>query len=93
MMKIFLLVPLLVFASLDCLSQKRQEIDSLKYQPLIWSNGLDDKSHAIEDLTHQLAVAKEDTDRALIMAEFCNLYGYLNPDSAMMYGHKALNLA
>jgi two-component system NtrC family sensor kinase len=92
-MKISLIPLLLAFSTLQCFAQNRQEIDSLTYPPLIWSNGLDDKSHAIENLTHQLAIAKQDTSRVLIMGEFCFLYNFSNSDSAVIYGQKELNLA
>jgi two-component system, NtrC family, sensor kinase len=93
MIKIFILIFLFAFTSLHCFAQTRQEIDSLKYQPLIWGNSLDEKSYLIDNLTHQLNISKDDTSRVLIMADFCNEYGNTIPDSAMIYGLGALALA
>ena len=93
MIRILIFTFLFAFTSLHCFAQNRHEIDSLKYKPLIWGNSQDEKSHLIDNLTHQLNISKDDTSRVLIMADFCNEYGNTNPDSAMIYGIKALALA
>jgi two-component system, NtrC family, sensor kinase len=93
MIRIFILTFLFATISLHCFAQTRQEIDSLKYQPLIWGNSQNEKSHLIDNLTHQLNISKDDTSRVLIMADFCNEYGYIIPDSALIYGLRALALA
>lgn len=40
----------------------------------------------IDSLKHELAIAKHDTSRVLIMVELCEMHRILNPDSAQMYG-------
>jgi tetratricopeptide (TPR) repeat protein len=44
-------------------------------------------------LKYQLAIAKDDTTRVLIMADIANAYYTNNPDSLNMYGTQALTLA
>jgi tetratricopeptide (TPR) repeat protein len=47
----------------------------------------------LTNLRHNLSVAKDDTSRVLAMNEFSNYYKFIKPDSALMYGYKALALA
>ena len=44
-------------------------------------------------IKHDLSVASHDTSRVLALAEFCNYYKLKRPDSALIYGYKALTLA
>jgi signal transduction histidine kinase len=44
-------------------------------------------------LRHKLSVAKDDTSRVNVMDEYCNYYKDIKPDSALLYGYKALALA
>ena len=46
----------------------------------------------IDSLKHELAIAKHDTSRVLIMVKLCNMHRILNPDSAQIYGQQALDL-
>jgi hypothetical protein len=50
----------------------------------VWGN-----SHLLDSLKHELAKAKEDTIRVLIMAKLCNLYANSDFDSANLYGQRA----
>ncbi|MEI7585984.1 tetratricopeptide repeat protein [Runella sp.] len=47
----------------------------------------------IDSLKRELSVAKQDTNRVLIMAQLCNFYRSVNPDFAQLYGQSALELA
>ena len=48
----------------------------------------------IDSLKHELAIAKHDTSRVLIMAELCSSYrSYSKPDSAVFFGEKGIALA
>ncbi len=47
----------------------------------------------IDSLKHELAIAKHDTNRVLLMAELATNYQNTNPDSALKYGQQALDLA
>jgi two-component system NtrC family sensor kinase len=51
------------------------------------------QNRQIDSLKRELSVAKQDTGRVLIMAQLCNAYRSVNPDSAQLYGQKALELA
>ena len=46
-----------------------------------------------DSLMRELAMAKEDTTRVLLMADLCYFYRYTNIDSSMFYGQNALALA
>ncbi|HUZ57895.1 MAG TPA: ATP-binding protein [Hanamia sp.] len=51
-------------------------------------------AQTVGQLKHELAIAKQDTSRVLIMAKLCFAYNYsLNPDSALYYGEAAYTLA
>src|SRR5664279_510188 len=92
-MKICILTLLLIFASVHCFTQTKQEIESLKYEPLSWQDDFNENSRLTESFARQLAVANQDTDRALILAEFGFFYNMSNADSAMSYGQQALTLS
>lgn len=47
----------------------------------------------LTNLRHNLSVAKDDTSRVLAMNDFCDYYKSIKPDSALIYGYKALALA
>jgi two-component system NtrC family sensor kinase len=47
----------------------------------------------IDSLKHELSIAKHDTSRVLIMVDLAANYQNTNPDSALMYGQQALDLA
>ena len=46
-----------------------------------------------DSLMHQLALAKDDTIKALVMAELCYFYRYSSTDSSLSYGERALVLS
>jgi signal transduction histidine kinase len=46
-----------------------------------------------DSLKHQLDLAKDDTSKALVMAEICYFFRYSNTDSSLYYGEKALALS
>ena len=46
-----------------------------------------------EDILRGLDTAKQDSSRVLLMAEFSNYYKLNRPDSAVIYGYRALTLA
>ncbi len=50
-------------------------------------------SKDIDSLKHELAIAKHDTSRAYILNLLCWSYRFINPDSAVIYGQKALTLS
>src|ERR1041385_8911439 len=47
----------------------------------------------IDSIRQQLSAAKDDTSRVLIMADLSFAFGFQNPDSALLYGDKAIRLA
>ena len=47
----------------------------------------------IDSLKHQIAIAKHDTNRVLLLVDLVNAYRFLTPDSALVYAEKALYLA
>ncbi|CAN5921903.1 hypothetical protein BH24BAC1_BH24BAC1_33920 [soil metagenome] len=49
--------------------------------------------HQTDSLKHLLSLSKQDTSRVLILAELTEAYRNVRPDSAMLYGQQALNLA
>ena len=51
------------------------------------------QNKATDSLKHELTIAKQDTNRVLIMAALAEKYRLMKPDSAMKYGQKALTLA
>ena len=58
----------------------------------IWS--IANAQSSIKDsLMHELAIAKQDSDRVLILSNIGNYYRPRNADSAMIYGQQALSLA
>jgi len=59
----------------------------------IANNGLAQRQQITDSLKHELAIAKQDTSRVLIMARLCALYRWSNTDSALFYGDRALTLA
>ena len=46
-----------------------------------------------DSLLNELAIARLDSDRVLIMTDLCSYYRSRNTDSSRIYGQKALNLA
>jgi two-component system, NtrC family, sensor kinase len=92
-MKICTITLLLVFASVHCFTQTRQEMENLKNDVLTWKDDSDENSRLIDRFTRQLAVSNQDTDRALILAEFGFFYNLSNTDSAMSYAQRALTLS
>ena len=46
-----------------------------------------------DNLKHELAISKPDTNRVLILVQLINAYKFYTPDSAFFYGQKALELA
>jgi signal transduction histidine kinase len=46
-----------------------------------------------DSLKYQLALAKDDTSKALVMAELCYFFRYSSTDSSLYYGEKALALS
>jgi len=60
---------------------------------LAWSLGLtQDGELSVDNLKHQLSIAKDDTSRILKMAQICHHYGYTNYDSSIVVGQRALEL-
>ena len=51
------------------------------------------QNRAIDSLKHELAIAKVDTSRALIMADIAAYYKFSNPDSSLIYAQQVLTLA
>ena len=47
----------------------------------------------LDSLRHQLAIAKQDTNRVLILVELGVTYQNTNPESTLVYGKQALDLA
>ena len=47
----------------------------------------------VDSLRHELAIAKQDTNRVLILVELAGNYQNTNPDSTLLYGQRALDLA
>ena len=47
----------------------------------------------VDSLKHELAIATQDTSRALILVNLCELYRFSKPDSAMQYIEPAVALA
>jgi len=60
---------------------------------LVWSNGCTQTREAIDNLKHQLAIAKDDTSRIKAQAYLCLLYRLGNTDSSLLYGQQALKSA
>ena len=50
-------------------------------------------SSQIDSLKHELAIAKQDTSRVLLLDELCYVYMETKSDLAKIYGEKALTLA
>jgi two-component system, NtrC family, sensor kinase len=92
-MKICTLTLLLVFTSVHCFTQTRQEMENLKNEALTWKDDFNENSRLIESFTRQLALANQDTDRALIMAEYGFYYNLSDADSALSYAQRALTLS
>jgi hypothetical protein len=92
-MKKCTLILLLVFASVHCLTQTRREIESLKNEALTWKYDSNEYSRLVDRFSRQLAVSNQDTDHALILAEFGFFYNLSNADSAMSYAQRALTLS
>ncbi|HSU29077.1 MAG TPA: ATP-binding protein [Chitinophagaceae bacterium] len=68
----------------------------LMVQLLICSAGFSQLNFGLlqsDSLKHELSIAREDSSRSLIMANLAESYRWSMPDSAMMYGQQALNLA
>jgi two-component system NtrC family sensor kinase len=47
----------------------------------------------IDSIRHQLAIAKNDTGRVLVMSDLSFAFGFYNSDSALIYANKAIELA
>ncbi|RDB07407.1 hypothetical protein DVG78_05235 [Runella aurantiaca] len=60
---------------------------------LISSFGFAQNRQRIDSLKYELAIAKTDTSRVLIMAQLCNGYRPSKPDSAVFFGEKRMALA
>jgi len=60
---------------------------------LLWSEGYTQTREAIDNLKHQLAIAKDDTSRVKALAYLCLLYRLGNTDSSILYGQEALKSA
>ena len=46
-----------------------------------------------DSLKHELSIAKNDTNRVLIMANLVEAYRWSKPDSGILYGQQALSIA
>ena len=57
------------------------------------SIGFSQTRDAIEQLQHQLTIAKEDTNRIKAQIGLCYVYRLGNTDSSLFYGQDALNLS
>ena len=57
------------------------------------SIGFSQTKDAIEDLQHQLTIAREDTNRIKAQIDLCYIYRLGNTDSSLFYGQEALNLS
>ena len=55
-----------------------------------WSIGITQTTEAIDNLLHQLAIAKDDTSRIKAQVSLCLLYRLGNTDSSIYYGQIAL---
>ena len=55
--------------------------------------GFGQSRQEVDSLRHKLAIAKHDTNRVLILVELAGKYQNANPDSALIYGQQALDLA
>jgi two-component system, NtrC family, sensor kinase len=60
---------------------------------LIGRIGLGQNRPEADSLRHELAIAKQDTNRVLILVALAGNYQNVNPDSALRYGQQALDLA
>jgi len=60
---------------------------------LAWGIGFAQTRKAIDDLHHQLAIAKDDTSQIQAQVLLCLLYRLGNTDSSILYGQKALKSA
>jgi two-component system, NtrC family, sensor kinase len=58
-----------------------------------WSIGFSQTREAIDNLHHQLAIAKNDTSRIQAQILLCLLYRLGNTDSSILYGQQALKSA
>ena len=59
----------------------------------VWGIGLAQSRQALDSIKHQLAIAKQDTSRVLILVDLCNSYRNSNIDSSVMYGQQALAMS
>jgi len=59
----------------------------------VCSGGFSQSREAIDDLHHQLAIAKDDTSRIKVQAYLCLLHRLGNTDSSILYGQQALKSA
>jgi signal transduction histidine kinase len=59
----------------------------------VWSIGFTQTREAIDNLHHQLAIAKDDTSRIKVQIGLCFVYRLGNADSSLFYGQQALVLA
>ena len=59
----------------------------------VWGIGLAQSRQALDSIKHQLAIAKQDTSRVLILVDLCNSYRNANVDSSVMYGQQALAMS
>ena len=60
---------------------------------MVCSIGFTQTREAIDNLQHQLAIAKDDTSRIKVQAYLCLLYRLGNTDSSLLYGQQALKSA
>ncbi len=51
------------------------------------------QNERVDNFKYDLAIAKTDTSRVLIMVSICNSLSGISPDSALYYGEKAIALA
>ena len=60
---------------------------------IIGSIGFAQTRQEIDSLKHELAIAKHDTNRVIVMVNLAVEHQNVNPDSALMYGQQALDFA
>ena len=58
-----------------------------------WGIALAQSRQALDSIKHQLAIAKQDTSRVLILVDLCDSYRNSNADSSLMYGQQALTMS
>ena len=58
-----------------------------------WGIALAQSRQALDSIKHQLAIAKQDTSRVLILVDLSESYRNSNTDSSLMYGQQALTMS